>query len=134
MEGDIVEQREFQLTQDDIVTINGNANNLQPMPIADYKDAGDALATDYDIIVADFRHYKPPMAEICARLKPSGTLLVASMEENVFAADQETSKAFERIPLSLPENLSCWYSACEQRSGAAEKPTASDLIAVAHIF
>ena len=93
---------------------------MQPIPFPDYKDAGDSIGKDYDFIVADFRYYKPPLAEICARLKPSGTLLVASMEENVFVGDQETAKAFERSKLALPENLSCWYSACEARSGAAE--------------
>ena len=116
------------------MTINGNANNLQPMPVPDYKAAGDALARDYDCIVADFRYYKPPLAEICARLKPSGKFIVASMEENVFAADQDTANAFERSRLALPENLACWYSACEAKSGAAEQPASSDLMAVAHIF
>lgn len=44
------------------MTINGNANNIVPKAVADYKDASGFIDSDYDVIVADFRYYKPPLA------------------------------------------------------------------------
>ena len=130
VEGDIVEEREHQLTADDIGQINENANDLRPKPVADYKAAGDALDSDYDFIVADFRYYKPPLAEISARLKPDGILLVATMEENG-GLDAETAKAFDRTKLALADNISCWYSAKEDNGANSLFP---HIMAVAHFF
>ena len=39
--------------------------------------------TNYDVIVADFRYMEPPLDEICSKLKPGGTLLMATIEENI---------------------------------------------------
>ena len=86
---------------------------MVPKPVTDYKDAGDQIDKDYDVIGCDFRYYKPPLAEICARLKPEGTLLVASMEENVFSSDATTAAAFARTKLTLSSDFSDLYSACE---------------------
>jgi SAM-dependent methyltransferase len=58
--------------------------------------------TGYDFIVADFRYVQPSLDELCSKLKPDGTLLMANIEENV-GAEPVIDQKF--VPISTPLKL-----------------------------
>lgn len=60
--------------------------------------------TNYDFIIADFRYIGPPLEEICSKLKPNGTLLLATIEENI-RMDPVINSQFEAIRIPLQSNI-----------------------------
>jgi hypothetical protein len=86
--------------------------------------------TNYDYIVADFRYVEPPLEEICSKLKPDGTLIMATIEENI-KTNPAISSHFAGIRIPFSEDLKTGISVIDSGERAnAEQP---DLFAVSHL-